>query len=181
MTDPSGDNGATDVPTSGLGHPGGGQTGPVRTRSGVLPGTRTPSIKVSSSSRRKVPHAGGYSLSDSLRTYRSHVGRRGETSETPQNVPAACPRPTLAPARRADCAPTSRTGSQTPCKVSLMFLSNPCCHGRRDRGPKGEGGSGLWLNYSTRARSRPSDSDVIGLGQVLTGMIFSLQGCSHGR
>lgn len=39
------------------------------TKSGVLPGTRTPSISVSSSSRRKVPQAGGYSLSDSLRTW----------------------------------------------------------------------------------------------------------------
>lgn len=46
----------------------------------MLPGTLTPSIKVSSSSRRKVPHAGGYSLSDSLRTYRSHMGRQGEKS-----------------------------------------------------------------------------------------------------
>lgn len=46
------------------------------TSSGVLLGTRTPSIRVSSSSRRKVPQAGGYSRSDSLRTCKSH-GREG--------------------------------------------------------------------------------------------------------
>lgn len=52
----------------------------------MLPGTLTPSIKVSSSSRRKVPHAGGYSLRDSLRTYRRHARRWLRNQETPRPV-----------------------------------------------------------------------------------------------
>lgn len=88
----------------------------------MLPGTLTPSIKVSSSSRRKVPHAGGYSLSDSLRTYRSHVGRQGEKSGDP---PRTCPTPIFAPTHSAECAPTSRTGSQTPTKLASSSCPTP--------------------------------------------------------
>ena len=70
-----------------MSHPDGTWAGPLRTRSGVLPGTRTPSIKVSSSSRRKVPQAGGYSLRDSLRTCRSHTGRQHEKSGDATQAP----------------------------------------------------------------------------------------------
>lgn len=54
-----------------------------RTRRGVFPGTLTPSIRVSSSSRRKVPHAGGYSLRDSLRTYRGHARKECRNPRDP--------------------------------------------------------------------------------------------------
>lgn len=94
------ENGATDPPPppqkgSHISHRGAGrQAGPPRTRSGVLPGTLTPSIKVSSSSRRKVPHAGGYSLSDSLRTCRATCRGSERNGETPGDTaqPHLCSR-----------------------------------------------------------------------------------------
>lgn len=62
----------------------------------MLPGTLTPSIKVSSSSRRKVPHAGGYSLRDSLRTYGRHVrGRRSSGDPRQEGAVRSVPIPFL--------------------------------------------------------------------------------------
>lgn len=92
----------------------------------MLPGTLTPSIKVSSSSRRNVPHAGGYSLSDSLRTYRNHAGRQQETSGDPTaHAPAhVC---SHSPCRMCTHV---QDGVLDPCKVSFTFVPNPSCDRR---------------------------------------------------
>lgn len=85
----------------------------------MLPGTLTPSIRVSSSSRRKVPHAGGYSLSDSLRTYGSHAGRQG-VRRSPRPCQGRAPGPSLLPLTQL-----SRTGSWAPAKLALFSRPTP--------------------------------------------------------
>lgn len=85
----------------------------------MLPGTLTPSIKVSSSSRRKVPHAGGYSLRDSLRTYRRHEREGGMGNQDGPRPVAVCTVPLPFPLN------TLSQGSPGSQNISLTMESIP--------------------------------------------------------